>query len=307
MIAQYSNILVVINGSFCPAMALTIMAKIHRKFVNKLIHKLNLPLGINLSFAITYIYTTILGVGGTVAQWQAFADKYNTDIIFIDSGATGESCASYVYINFCNIRKYASVWAYALYEKCNLDIEKMRIAGFSLGGQEAGYLARRFVNYYSRKPYALYGFDPAGPGYSKGSFCQGIQPQFAQNTLIMYCDPYGLGSSDFCNADIIVRRNPQCNAPFGTYCQSECLGTPAVCSPPCSCCHSACASQFISLLEKDFPVTYTQTHDTFQGYPAILTLRINEMRKGNYSLDTYTAKQKCPVSSLNPFGLPLGF
>lgn len=196
-----------------------------------------------------------------------------------------------------------------MYEKCILNIETLRIAGFSLGGQEAGYLARRFVNYYSLTPYALIGLDPAGPGYSKGFFCQGIQPQFAQHTIIIYCDPYYMASSDFCNADRIVLRNPQCNAPLGTYCQSECLGTPAFCSPPCFCCNGACASQFISLLEKDFPVTYTETFpdNTFQGDPAILTLRINEMRKGYYVLTTYTDKQKCPVSLLNPFGLPLGF
>lgn len=254
-----------------------------------LLHKQVAPISIDHSFQMSSISNNLIisfiVFGCTNSQMQQFATASNRVVFCVDWGSSGLSCYGYLQIIICLIDKIVDLFVYWL-TKC-LNIRTLKMFGHSLGAQIIGYVAQR-LKALGLLVQALYGLDPAGPGFMPPLRCQGIVNGCAEYVAVFHSDPGGLGTIDLTIGNSIVLLNKEC-----LYCQEG-----------CNCIDLSCSHTYvlevIRELFQNIPITGIRIANPLS--PCVgtaITLTVNEnMPNGYYCANTY-GTQTCPLDGLN--------
>ncbi|XP_055306490.1 phospholipase A1-like [Sitodiplosis mosellana] len=125
-----------------------------------------------------------------------------------------------------------SAWMAKVIETCSTiapstSISNTWLIGHSLGSHMIGYTAKS-LNKLTSKVEKLIGLDPAGPLFIKkfgGGKCQGIQKEYAIDTMVFLTNPGGLGTENDKLAAVNVHVNLEKD-----YCQYRCQCNSSMCN-----------------------------------------------------------------------------
>lgn len=208
------------------------------------------------------------------------AKQARAQVIVIDWGSSDLSCCSYPLLVFCHMKKISEWMANAM-KMCSTigsstSISNTWLIGHSLGAQFVGYTAESLfksgliVN-------RLIGLDPSGPLFNKyfvRGKCHGIQLGHANQTMIFYTNPGGLGA-EFQSDSVDIR--VLCNSEK-EFCQHGCDCNNLICN------HIYATATLFTALVKRHRLEATYLDDTKNAVEQVSLY--DKMRSGLYDLDS---------------------
>lgn len=159
----------------------------------------------------------------TIEHAPALAKQAQAQIVAIDWGSSDLSCCSYPLLIFCHA-KVISSWMAHVIKKCSAfgaatSMSNTWLIGHSLGAQFIGFTAKS-LNKSGHRVKKVIGLDPCGPFFAKNGLngkCHGIENGQADQTIIFYTNPHGLGTEPTDSADVRILCNRKNN-----FCQLGC-------------------------------------------------------------------------------------
>lgn len=146
------------------------------------------------------------------------AKKANAQVIAIDWGFNELSCCSYPLLLFCNMNQ-VSQWLAKILKECSkigysTSAENTWLIGHSIAAQFMGQIAQILFKIHQLRVEKLIGLDPSGILFANKNTdgkCHGIQKGNANQTIIFFTNPEGLGTNDLALGDVGILCNKKKN------------------------------------------------------------------------------------------------
>lgn len=229
---------------------------------------------------IDFYYFSILDQRWELEYAPILAKKVNAQVIAIDWGFNELSCCSYPLLLFCHMNQI-SQWMTQILKECSTignstSAENTWLIGHSVASQLMGQISQNLLKIHHLKVEKLIGLDPSGILFANKNTdgkCHGIQKGSANQTIIFFTNPEGLGTNDLALADVNILCNKKKN-----FCQIGCDCDDSICN------HSYAANNLFGVLVQEIPLkaTFSNNNRNETAYISIY----EHMKAGSYDLDT---------------------